>query len=327
MCKVSIIVVAYNLENHIEKCLNSIVNQTLKDIEIIVVNDGSTDDTINRIYSISKSDKRFKVINKKNEGVSKARKSGYNNAIGEYIYFIDGDDWISDNAIELLYKKAKEKNYDIVCHNFYYAFNNDILQEVKQEKFSELNGNEFLKKNLLDEVLPSIWSKFLKRDFIENNNIEIPDEFIYGEDLAFSMELAINKPKVTYLNEAIYFYYQRSNSITNSISDKVLQIDKVIMFIKNLLIEENLYNEYKEEFEFMVFNHNFNYRLEAILRNSKSGKELYNTWKRYDISLKNKYIKYLLKNQGHIRGLGIKILNYNFTIGKLYFNVKRLLKK
>ncbi|MDU4936124.1 MAG: glycosyltransferase family A protein, partial [Peptostreptococcaceae bacterium] len=101
--KVSIIIAAYNIEDYINRCLNSIVNQSFKDIEIIVVNDGSTDNTINIINNFAKNDVRIKVIDKKNGGLIEARKSGLARASGEYILFLDGDDWLHIEAIEKLY--------------------------------------------------------------------------------------------------------------------------------------------------------------------------------------------------------------------------------
>ena len=139
--KVSIIIAAYNIEDYINRCLNSIVNQSFKDIEIIVVNDGSTDNTINIINNFAKNDVRIKVIDKKNGGLIEARKSGLARASGEYILFLDGDDWLHIEAIEKLYKEAKKDNFDIVLYNFYLAYDNGKLEEknsfeevVKKEK-------------------------------------------------------------------------------------------------------------------------------------------------------------------------------------------------
>ena len=112
--KVSIIVAAYNIEDYIKRCMYSIVNQTFKDIEIIVVNDGSTDNTLNIINDFAKNDARIKIIDKKNGGLIEARKSGLEIASGEYILFLDGDDWLHLEAIEKLYQEAKKDNFDIV---------------------------------------------------------------------------------------------------------------------------------------------------------------------------------------------------------------------
>jgi len=327
MCKASVIIAAYNIENYIERCLNSITRQTLEDIEIIVVNDGSTDKTLEKINNIAKNDKRVRVINKENQGVIEARRSGYNIAVGEYILFIDGDDWIDINSIELLYNNAKSGDYDIVCNNYSYAFDDGTFQEVKQIATGELIGEKFLEAVMLEYVFPSICSKFIKKEFIDINNIIFPSNMTYGEDLAMSIELALNNPKVSFIELPLYFYYQRMNSVTNIISDKIFDINKSIKFIKNKLEEKNIYNKYVKEFEFMVFNHNFNYRMTIILgKNKKYSKEIYEIWKSYRINLStNMYIEEFLSREGVWTRIGIRLLNLNYIIGKLYFSFKNII--
>lgn len=127
--KISVIVPAYNIEQYIERCLISIKNQTLDDIEIIVVNDGSIDNTLSKIKKCSSGDNRIKIINKKNQGSIEARKSGLKEATGKYILFVDGDDWLEKDALNILYKKAEEDLADIVIYN---AF--DVYDNINKEK-------------------------------------------------------------------------------------------------------------------------------------------------------------------------------------------------
>ena len=155
--KVSIIVAAYNIEDYIKRCMYSIVNQTFKDIEIIVVNDGSTDNTLNIINDFAKNDARIKIIDKKNGGLIEARKSGLEIASGEYILFLDGDDWLHLEAIEKLYQEAKKDNFDIVLYNFYLAYDNNKLEE----------------KSSFEEIV-----KHEDRDSIQNIYSDDEDEFI-----------------------------------------------------------------------------------------------------------------------------------------------------
>ena len=127
--KVSAVVAAYNIDKYIEKCLESIINQTLANIEIIVVNDGSTDETLNIINKLSLKDKRLIVIDKANQGLIEARKSGLEAATGEYVLFIDGDDWLELEALDLLYKHASEHEYDIVMYNAYISYDNNVRKK------------------------------------------------------------------------------------------------------------------------------------------------------------------------------------------------------
>lgn len=122
--RVSVIVAAYNIEKYIERCIKSIVNQSLSDIEIIVVNDGSTDKTLEKINAFKICDTRIKVISQNNKGVVEARKAGFNNAVGEYILFIDGDDFLEANALKEAYDYGINNNLDIICFNSYKTFDN-----------------------------------------------------------------------------------------------------------------------------------------------------------------------------------------------------------
>ena len=261
--KASIIIAAYNIERYIERCLISAINQSEKDIEIIVVNDGSTDNTLKIIKNIAINDNRINIISKKNAGLIEARKSGLIEAKGEYILFLDGDDWLELNCIEELYKSAKESDYDVILYNAYNAFDNrkEKLYTFNQ-KYSEKNFDP-IKAILLDEIAPTIWSKFIKRKFINTNNIQFPSDISFAEDLATTANIFINNPKMGFNNKCLYNYYQRNDSISRKISNKVIEIDEAIEFIKRKLIEKNLYNTYKKEFEYMVFRHIF---ISKILR-------------------------------------------------------------
>lgn len=321
MCKVSIIIAAYNIENYIERCLESVMNQTLKDIEIIIVNDGSTDNTLSKINEIIREDKRVKVINKKNAGLIEARKSGFRDACGEYILFLDGDDWIDLNTTENLYRVAKNKNYDIVCYSFKYAYEDGLTEEYDLNIVGEVESENFLSLILKNKILTSIWSKFIKREFLINNKITFPENITYAEDLALSCAMAIKKPKVYVTNNKYLYYLQRSNSITNTISDKIFDIDKVILFIRDILISNNRFAEYRNEFEFLIYKHNFIYRLQNIVGNdSKYNVKLYDNWKKYNININsNKYIIKELNNEGKWNRIGIKLLDKSYGLGKIYF--------
>ena len=136
MKPVSVIVAAYNIEGYIERCLNSIVNQTFKDLEIIVVNDGSTDKTLKKIQDIAEKDSRIIIIDKVNGGVNSARNTGLKKSKGEYILFVDGDDWLELDAIDKLYKNIKDRNLDVLVYNAYNAYNTE-----KKQLHTFLNDN------------------------------------------------------------------------------------------------------------------------------------------------------------------------------------------
>ena len=132
--KVSIIIPAYNVENYIEDCLESILNQTYTNIEVIIVNDGSTDGTLEKITPYADKDKRIIILNQENQGVSATRNNGIEIAKGEYFAFFDADDYIPQNAIELFVKESKETDAEIVVSNFIRIKNGKILGKLKETK-------------------------------------------------------------------------------------------------------------------------------------------------------------------------------------------------
>lgn len=173
MIKISIMVAAYNVEKYIERCMDSLVNQTLRDIEIIVVNDGSTDNTLKKILQYSRNDKRVIVVDKENQGLIEARKSGIEKAKGEYLLFVDGDDWIDNNTCEKLYNKAVNLDLDVVNYGLYYAFD-DRLEKEKINDFGIMVEDEYLKNILLNKIRANIVMQMVKRKFFENNKITFP---------------------------------------------------------------------------------------------------------------------------------------------------------
>lgn len=331
--KVSIIVVAYNIEKFIGRCLSSIVNQTYKNIEIIIVNDGSKDNTLNEIKKFIDVDKRIILLDQNNSGVMVARENGYKLASGEYILFVDGDDWLKNNAIERLVEKATETESDIVCYKFLY------IDEDKKERlshqnnefitFDKMTNDEFLRAILLSKVIPSIWSKFIKLDFIKDNNIKINNNLQYAEDLAFSVQLAINKPNVSMCNEHLYYYFQRQNSVTKLIDNKILDIDKAIKNIRESLEENSLYYIFLREFEYLCFLQNYFDRINIISnKKSKYGKKIYLIWKKYDISLiQNSFIKNRINKESIGFRLILYIFNINYNLGILYCNFREIIFK
>ena len=314
MPKVSLIVAAYNIENYIERCIDSLINQTLKDIEIIIVNDGSTDATLSKIQKKAQIDKRIKIITQENFGLGKTRKNGFLASRGEYILFIDGDDWIDEQACEKLYKKAEETQVDIILYH-YFITNGE--KHKKEFYFLEsLNlKNSLIKECLLFNIKPCIWSKFIRRDFIIKNKIKfIEDRITLAEDAYLTTELFIYQPKISFLDEHLYYYYQRSSSSTKKITREHLVVNKVTELIKKRLTENNLYEECKSEFEFLVHIILFR-RLIAMLNiNPIICKELFDLYSQHKIDhFSNPYLN--VQNKNLITRLIYKLIEKGFFIG------------
>ncbi|PAV31538.1 hypothetical protein CIL05_02450 [Virgibacillus profundi] len=328
MPKVSLIVSAYNIEKYIKKCLQSLIYQTFQDLEIIVINDGSTDNTLTKIQQMEEIDTRINVIDQSNEGVMRAREKGFEKAKGEYLLFVDGDDWLAEDAIDVLYKKAKQNDYDIVCYKFYFVEGDEIRKSsTKNISYQMLVGDDFLKMIMTSKINPSLWSKLMKKKFIKNNNIVFPNDIAKGEDLAFSCSLAIHCPRVCLVDEFLYYYLiSRSQSVTNSASSILLEVEKATSFIQQDLKYNNMYKENKEEFEFLAFIHNFWVNRDIIYnKKNELSKSLYKKWKRTGINIrKNKYFKELmLKEQLKVRIIS-KMLVSSYLLGSLFYKFYNL---
>ena len=250
--KISIIATFYNLEDYVIKCVNSLTQQTLKDIEIICVNDGSTDNTIKILQELAEHDNRIKIIDKQNEGVSIARNTGIQAASGNYIMFVDGDDYLELNACEILYKKAIEMNVDIVTFQFTYKWTN---KSVKYKKFKnspyyyEIKDHSYLFLDKLKEIYKSInpgicWDKLYDKNFIISNKIFFPEELTHNEDTVFILKVLLHNPKIFITDYYLYNHWKSNiNSLTHI--DKYSYLLKILEAINytNTIFDDCKYNK------------------------------------------------------------------------------------
>lgn len=323
--KVSIIIAAYNIEKYISRCLDSLVNQTFKNIEIIVVDDGSTDKTLEVINKYACKDDRIIVHSQENKGSIEARKSGFNISNGEYILFVDGDDWVEENTIEILYSNVnnQQNNVDVVLFNFIEVSNNK-KEFLESYKWNRVVSDDLLKYLFINEIYPCIWSKFIRKGFIIHNNIEFPNNISYAEDLAFISSIFIKKPTYKLCRDNLYNYYQRDNSITKTINAKALEINLALQFIKRKLIDSNLLDKYKYEYECMVFIRLFLCKIldiNYVVKSKEIHKEIFLQYKEYNINIKNNdYIRKLIRNRRKIDSLRINLYSKNYYLG-YYFDI------
>lgn len=225
MAKITVIIPAYNVENYIEKTLKSLTLQTFKNFEVIVVNDGSTDNTENKINSVLRNaDFPWKLLNQHNQGVSMARNNGLIEANGEYICFLDGDDYYDAFFLEKMYNKAKENNYDmVVCNYILVSENEKILSKPIQWDESlgkPLKGRDFLRLTLQKDLQPSIISIIFKKKLLVDNDLIFTKNCTHGEDQEFWIKALFHSRLVMSIPETLVFYFQRKNSVTKEITKK-----------------------------------------------------------------------------------------------------------
>lgn len=211
---VSVIVPIYNISHYLRGCLDSCRTQTYKNIEIICVDDGATDGSGVIADEYTKTDSRFKVIHKQNGGLPSARKAGIEVAKGDYVFHLDGDDDIPENAISDLICIAKETNADIVIGQYYSFENNNKIHHDSRIK-KQISGQEYL-DFILKEGLFNIWGKLIKRDLYELNPIQIPESISMGEDLVQITQLAYYSRLCVPCDKPVYNYYVRETSMSKN---------------------------------------------------------------------------------------------------------------
>lgn len=264
--KISVIIPVYNTEKYLEKCLESVINQNFKEIEIIIINDHSIDNSLNIIEKYMKIDKRIVLINKKeNEGLLAVRKLGIKNAKGKYISFIDSDDWVEQNYFSDMYEIASKKNADVVISDFYTNFINGVQSyniDQKDEKEEILNTNAI--KNIFNGNARGILCNKLIRKEVLKNNIFFYEDVSLGEDGIMMIQTLYYSKKILKNNKAYYHYMQNPNSITN----KKLSMAKMSDMYKYLNIIEKFlhYNKINLDLEFKRFKID---RLNFVMFNSE----------------------------------------------------------
>lgn len=301
MKKVSIIVPVYNSEKYISKCLDSIINQTYKNIEIIVINDGSKDNSIDILKEYERKYSNIILIDKKNEGVSKTRNLGIKKSTGDYIMFIDNDDFIDKDYVETY---MKNEEYDIVIGSYKRVNNEDkILFKYN------LDENSLWTKY----VVLAPWAKLYKKEFITKNKIEFVD-FKIGEDVYFNLLCYSKTNNIKIINDFKYNWFYNNESVSNTSQrglnkdvDITILLDKVI----NIIDMNNKYNKYFIEryiYWYLLF----------------SGK---NASKKEFVDEYNKYIDYLNKNdiKNNVRSLFLKGEPFKIKIVVFTFRIMRKL--
>lgn len=250
--KVSVIIPIYNPGDAIINSLNSVISQDLKEMEIICINDGSTDNSKDILEEYAKRDSRLKIIEQENLGAGSARNKGIETAKGEYILFLDSDDWIEENTCELLYYFAKKYNTDLIL--FDSLIHND--ESIKELKFLDENFEEKIfdytqiKDKIFDSYLGVIWNKFYKTQFLKENNINFPTHKIFN-DVEFHVKTMTLAGKIIYSNNIFYHYNNTSHfSLQKEYvgSKHSIIFCDVIIGVKKFLNSTQMMNNLKEEF-------------------------------------------------------------------------------
>lgn len=246
MPKVSIVIPVYNMQKYLEKCMQSILAQTLTDVEILLVDDGSSDDSPRICDEYAKKDSRVRVIHKENGGLTSAWKRGSLEATGEYIGYVDSDDYVEAEMYEKLYQRAKETNADIVCCGLTHLYEDDPSRRWTEQM--EL-GTDSLRKEQLSEVLypslindgsfmgrrlqPNRVTKLVRASLVKKNLDACADEVSIGEDYQFSLCMFLDAERVEIIRDYFPYYYYMNNASMTMRHDKKYP-DKIRIMRKHL---------------------------------------------------------------------------------------------
>lgn len=294
----SVIIPVYNGEKYIEDCLNSIINQTYKDLQIIVVNDGSTDNTKFILSGISKCDSRIQVINKENNGVCSARNVGLEHATKNYITFVDSDDTLDLDMYELLMQYSIDEEYDIV-HCGYKRINgenvklvsgtNNIIKQTKNEALECIVGGKIF--------VPSLWNKVYKRKLFDD--IKFDENLKINEDVLVNYKVFKKSEKSIFIDKPKYNYFEREESScknTNSIkkAEDCLKVSKIINEdCKNTDLEQIAIKRYIESL-IGLYRSYYNKRREYNSNIKEIKKQIYKYYKNKLIKVKKQKISAVL---------------------------------
>ena len=322
-CKLSIIVPVYGVEKYIDKCLNSLVKQSLKEIEIIVVNDGTKDNSQKIIDKyVKKYPDKIKSYIKENGGQGSARNYGLKKTTGEYIGYVDSDDFVEKDMYKKLYNKAKENNYDIVvCGNY------NVSEDYQNKNIDAFinNYNTDLENIFFGKM--AVWNKIYKRDILIKNKLEFKEKVWY-EDLAFTLKAIMNSNTFAFIDETLYDYLIREGSTMNN--SNVQRNLEILDAFNDILsyIQHNKKEEYFNKIEFLAIDHIY---ISAIVRVLKADSDknikketiekLINYMnKNFPNYKSNKYINTLSKN----RKIIYKLINIKmYGLINLIFKVKK----
>lgn len=242
--KISIIVPVYNASKYLHRCINSFLAQTLTNFELLLIDDGSKDDSGIICDEYAQKDKRIKVIHKKNGGVASARQCGIEQAIGEYTIHSDPDDWVESDMLEVMYNNAKKNNADIVLTDFFTETKEG--QRYTQQRPQSLRQEDILKDLLMVRLHGSCWNKLVKSNLYKRHNIGFIPGINMCEDILFWFQILQSQPlTIAYVNKAWYHYDKtiNENSISNNMSKSSKQsliayIDEVDKLVRMTVVSK-----------------------------------------------------------------------------------------
>ena len=274
--KISVILPVYNVEKYLHVCLNSVLNQTYQDFEIICIDDASTDSSLEILEYFAKKDSRVKIIKQDfNQGPGHSRNCGLNVAKGKYIFFLDGDDWIDFNTFEVLVKKAEDNNLDLL-------FFNEINFHEERREFSmeghsyndsiiNFDNNVFnhfdLDKENFFKLSSHVWNKLYLKSFLDNNNIRFSNENLAYEDIPFFYNVITAADRISLVKDKLYNFRKNKFSFRKSNDERIFDMFRIYEDVLNVFFKNTqLYQYYKGVLLIYIFS-NLGMKYDSIENN------------------------------------------------------------
>lgn len=242
--KISVLIPVYNTEKYLDRCLSSVMRQTLSEIEVIIIDDGSTDKSLEICKRYATKDSRFRVYHTSNQGISATREYALSLSNGTYIQFVDSDDWIEPDMLEVMYSEAKCKNTDIIGCNFVEHWpNRDIVYNTYYEDY-----DTFIRA-IISSHWGVLWNKLFRRDIFINGNVHFPKNINGGEDYIVCVKLMLKTTSVSCVNKELYHYNRMNvNSTINTMNiNKVKEQINATDIVIALLQDQNKLDTYENE--------------------------------------------------------------------------------
>ncbi len=324
MCKISVIIPFYNSEKYIKICIESIINQSLKDIEIICINDGSTDNSLEIIEQLSLTDSRIKIYSQENKGVSAARNLGLSLSKGKYIYFIDSDDYIKQDTLEKSYNLAEETNSDIIIFDVNNVYGETIISTNRVHDFVKKNKKQLIEFSSMPEIVYQncyTVCKLYNKDFIYKNKLEFPVGIVNSEDTIFWFLSLFCNPKISLLDESLYFYRKHENNFNSSDSAHIIKtlFDSYIYF-------SNTDDFKKTSILNQILVLDYYLRISVFLWSSSNDLKSLKTYEKGLKLFKKEFNKYKIQTKMKLQGILLYKYRYFYLIGKFLYLKYNLFK-
>ncbi len=312
MANTSVIIPAYNAQDYIARCLDSVCQQTQADIQILVVDDGSKDRTAEIVKGYAAKDSRIRLCSQENCGLVMARKKGIEEAGTECVMFIDADDWIAEDMVSAMEAEKRKTQAELVVSGLCYAFDSHV--EPHSIPYGVYEGMEFFELLLEEKVPHQVAAVLYQKSLFQEFPWDLCKALSMGEDLAISILLSSRGVRAVTLDRDLYYYYQNPRSMSHFRYEKIVKIYDALDTIKNYLRQRQMLAKYRQQMDFLYYLHGVHYHgIMPFQRNYRLRRELKKRWQQQGINIyQNPCYQEFAKRQPLEKKIFMKAYRYSF---------------